>query len=955
MLVLHAALRQQHLLLWAESNDAREGVRDALARAGLNVESVADRADALLPPGPSTPLLGPQSKARRKPRLTPTDTLQLDAYAAIEVLTRAAGERVLAPAVLVGADLAWCATAMRYAAALVARGHIAPSLQDDRAVWMPVLLGDEAERFASLVASIPPVALAFDAKRDAREAVLRFTAVIADAIVRGAALPRVTGKSLHDRWLAALTTRDGRIAADAEELARLKASVDAWLRPVAAEAAAPFRLAFRLEEPIAEEAPWRLNYLMQGRDDRSLLLPAAQAPRELLLRSLGEAATISAAVEQGLAHGEVEGLNATATAAFAFLTRDAAALESAGFGVFLPSWWSRKGTKRRVALRGTARAPRFKGKGGLSFEAVVEVDWRVAVGDEVLTEKELKRLAKLKEPLVKVRGQWVQLSAGEIDEALRFLKKKGERTTLQQLVRTRLIGTTGMLPVEDIEGTGPLRDLLERIEGKREWEELPEPLGFNGTLRPYQKRGYSWLRFLEQAGLGACLADDMGLGKTVQTLALLQSDWMVHQRPTLLICPTSVTGNWLREAQRFTPMLPVLLHHGSSRARGEKLLHAIERSALVISSYSLLHREAETLTRVPWRGVVLDEAQNIKNSETRQAKAARALPADYRIALTGTPVENNVGDLWSIMEFLNPGLLGSASEFRSSYFLPIQMLRDPEATAALKRVTGPFILRRLKSDKSIIADLPEKNEMKVFCTLTKEQATLYKAVVDEVQDDLAGSEGIERRGLILATLGRLKQVCNHPAHFLRDNSELPGRSGKLARLTEMLDEAISAGDHALVFTQYAEMGTLLQRHVAESLGVESLFLHGGTARARRDEMVERFQNDPKGPRVFILSLKAGGTGLNLTRASHVFHFDRWWNPAVENQATDRAFRIGQTKSVQVHKFVCAGTLEERIDAMIEGKQELAQNVVGTGEGWLTELSNAQLRDLLTLGREAAGE
>ncbi len=941
MLVLHAALDGDSLLFWTEPHD---DVDAALQRAELNVRGELVEISAKLPATPSTPLVG---KMKRGPK----QALRTGDF--LPVLAKAAGERVLAPGVLVGADLAWCAMAMRYAAALVARGHVAPAVEGDRAVWIPVLIGDEAERFASLVASVPPAALAFR-KTDPRE----LLKALVDTILRDAAAPRSGGSSLHDRWLAALTTRDGRIDAGETELARLRASVDAWLRPMLAQAQAPFRLAFRLEEPPADpaenSAPWHLAYLMQGREDRSLLLPPDKAPRELLLRSLGEAASISKSVERGLQLGNVEGLDTDATGAFAFLTRDAAALESAGFGVFLPSWWSRKGTKKRLALKGTARPPKFTGSSGLTFASVVEVDWRVAIGDEELTEKELKQLAKLKTPLVKVRGQWVQLSAEEIGEALQFLRKK-EKTSVRDLIRTRLTEATGTLPIEEIEGTGAVRDLLERLEGKREWEELPEPEGFEGTLRPYQKRGYSWLRFLERAGLGACLADDMGLGKTVQTLALLQSDWPEHRRPVLLICPTSVTGNWLREAQRFTPSLPVLLHHGTSRARGEKLVDTINTSALVISTYSLLHRELETLNKVSWRGVVLDEAQNIKNSETRQAKAARAIHADFRIALTGTPVENNVGDLWSVMEFLNPGLLGSASEFRSSFFLPIQTLRDPDATAALKRITGPFILRRLKSDKSIIADLPEKNEMKVFCNLTKEQATLYRAVVDEVQDDLASSEGIERRGLILATLSRLKQVCNHPAHFLGDNSELPGRSGKLARLTEMLDESVAAGDFALVFTQYAAMGTLLQRHIAESMGLESLFLHGGTPRKRRDEMVERFQNDAGAPRIFILSLKAGGTGLNLTRASHVFHFDRWWNPAVENQATDRAFRIGQTKSVQVHKMVVAGTLEERIDAMIEGKQELAQNIVGTGEGWLTELSNAQLRDLLTLSREAIAD
>ena len=942
MLVLHAALDGDSLLFWTEPHD---DVAGALARAELHVQGERVDIRAKLPATPSTPLVG-KMKGGPKQALRTRDFLG--------VLAKAAGERVLAPAVLVGADLAWCAMAMRYAAAIVARGHVAPAVDGDRAVWIPLLVGDEAERFASLVASIPPVALAFR-KTDPRD----FLHALVDALMRdaGVAPERPASRrtaSIHDRWLAALTTPGGRIDAPKAELAQLRASVDAWLRPVLAQAQAPYRLAFRLEEPIDDDGPWYVAYLMQGREDRSLLRPAARAPRELLRRSLGEAASISKAVERGLQFGNIEGLDTDATGAFAFLTRDAAALESAGFGVFLPSWWSRKGTKKRLALRGTARPPKFSGKGGLTFESIVAVDWRVAVGEAELTERELERLAKLKAPLVKVRGQWVQLSAEEIGEALQFLRKK-EKTSVRDLIRARLTESAGTLPIETIEGTGAVRDLLERLEGKREWEELPEPNGFDGSLRPYQKRGYSWLRFLERAGLGACLADDMGLGKTVQTLALLQSDWPEHRRPVLLICPTSVTGNWLREAQRFTPSLPVLLHHGTTRARGEKLVEKIESSALVISTYSLLHRELETLSRIPWRGVVLDEAQNIKNSETKQAKAARALNADYRIALTGTPVENNVGDLWSIMEFLNPGLLGSPSEFRSSFFLPIQTFRDPDATATLKRITGPFILRRLKSDKSIIADLPEKNEMKVFCNLTKEQATLYRAVVDEVQDDLAAAEGMQRKGLILATLSRLKQVCNHPAHFLGDNSELPGRSGKLARLTEMLDEAVTADDFALVFTQYAEMGTLLQRHIAESMGLESLFLHGGTPRKRRDEMVERFQNDARAPHVFILSLKAGGTGLNLTRASHVFHFDRWWNPAVENQATDRAFRIGQTKSVQVHKMVVAGTLEERIDAMIEGKQELARNVVGTGEGWLTELSNTQLRDLLTLSREAIAD
>jgi SNF2 family DNA or RNA helicase len=422
----------------------------------------------------------------------------------------------------------------------------------------------------------------------------------------------------------------------------------------------------------------------------------------------------------------------------------------------------------------------------------------------------------------------------------------------------------------------------------------------------------------------------------------------------LLVCPTTVVNNWRKEAARFTPGLPVMVHHGILRMRGEDFKQEALKHAIVISSYALLHRDFETLRDIPWSGIILDEAQNIKNPETKQARAARSFLADYRLALTGTPVENNVGDLWSIMEFLNPGFLGTQAAFKRGFFIPIQAARDPEAMERLKRLTGPFILRRLKTDKTVIADLPEKMEMKVFCSLTKEQASLYEAVVKETMKTLDATEGIQRKGAVLATLSKLKQVCNHPAQFLGDNSPLPGRSGKLARLAEMVEEIIAVGDRALVFSQFAEMGEILRRHLQETFGQEVLFLHGAVPKAQRDRMVERFQGEGEGPSIFILSLKAGGTGLNLTRANHVFHFDRWWNPAVENQATDRAFRIGQTRNVQVHKFLCAGTLEEKIDEMIERKKGIAEQVIGTGEGWLTELSTTELKDLFSLRREAMG-
>jgi SNF2 family DNA or RNA helicase len=486
---------------------------------------------------------------------------------------------------------------------------------------------------------------------------------------------------------------------------------------------------------------------------------------------------------------------------------------------------------------------------------------------------------------------------------------------------------------------------------------MSTPASFRGELRPYQERGLAWLSFLGGLGLGAVLADDMGLGKSPQTLALLQAerDAGTTAGPTLLVCPMSLVGNWQREAAKFTPGLSVHVHHGADRLSGPDLAATVAAADLVITSYGVAARDRAPLGAVPWSRVVCDEAQNIKNARTRQAEAVRSIPARSRIALTGTPVENRLTELWSIMEFTSPGLLGPAERFRQRFAIPIERNGDIDATERLRRLTGPFILRRVKTDKSVIADLPDKLEMKVWCNLTPEQASLYQATVDDMMARIEAAEpGIERRGLVLATMAKLKQVCNHPAHLLGDGSRLDGRSGKLARLEEICDEITEAGDRTLCFTQYAEFGRMLQPYLASRLGCPVHFLHGGTPKKRRDEMVAQFQ-EGTGPSVFLLSLKAGGTGLNLTAASHVIHVDRWWNPAVEDQATDRAFRIGQRKDVQVRKFVCVGTVEERIDQMIEDKKALAQAIVGTGESWLTELSVAELREVIELSPEAVSE
>jgi SNF2 family DNA or RNA helicase len=927
----------------------------------------------------------------------------------VDLLCGCVGREVLGAGVVVGKDLSFWAKVLRFAGSLVTRQQVVPGVVEEagvfRSCWRPVFSGSDAHMLSSLAQAMPGVARALTkdpgtASGTTGTGVTRdFISTFVDFLVRStptegvftvpAAGLQKKGKkktaafdSLHDQWLYSLRTEEGVLEGEARELNQFADQVRQWCRQISMAVDSPLRLCFRLEEPAGSEdeegKSWFLRYLLQSAADPSLLIPADEAwkaqgkkaaifdqlnvnvkgfnVREYLLLSLGQASGIYPRLEAGLKESKFAGFELETAGAYEFLTEKAMVLEQGGFGMILPAWWTRKGTKVRLTARAQVKSPKMQGGGKLSLSQVVQFDWQVALGGEVVTREELEALAKLKVPLVRFRGQWVQMTAEDIQAALDYWKgKNAESGTVRDVVRMALgqVPGSGGLGFEAVSADGWIGEFLSQLEGRANFEELAAPPGFQGTLRPYQNRGFSWLAFLKRWGLGSCLADDMGLGKTIQALTLIARDWEEgDRRPILLICPMSVVGNWQKEAARFTPGLPVMVHHGGLRTKGNDFLTEAGKNAIVISSYALLHRDFEIIKQVDWAGVVLDEAQNIKNAETRQAKAARSIKGDYRIALTGTPVENNVGDLWSVMEFLNPGFLGTQAEFKRNFFIPIQAYRDAETMGRLKKLTGPFILRRLKTDKSIIADLPEKNEMKVFCNLTKEQGSLYAAVVKEASDALEGSDGIQRKGVILATLSKLKQVCNHPAQFLGDNSSIPDRSGKLSRLTEMLEEVIEEGDRTLIFTQFSEMGTMLQKYLQETFGQEVLFLQGGTLKKKRDAMVERFQSGGSGPRIFILSLKAGGTGLNLTGANHVFHFDRWWNPAVENQATDRAFRIGQTKNVQVHKYVCIGTLEEKIDEMIEGKKEVAEKVVGTGEGWLTELSNKELKELFALRKEA---
>jgi hypothetical protein len=1020
LIVLHAATDSGRLLVWGESpapsapvrrlgrrrrrskrehppplpyDAGEDALRHALASATVTTRTgLAQPITAWLPtrdgaPVASSGLIADDTDRANGGAAKPwtVTTIPLAPAQALALLRATDGRPLLAPGIASGEDLRFWSKVLRFAVALVADGRYVPSLvratDGFHARWTPLLEGDHARALARLAQALPraALALAVDERRPAPETlcVAAFVEAMVDQLVRSSApsAPPTNGTSLHDRWLAALRSADDTVPGTAEQLEAFAAQVRGWQRPVTGAASAPFRLSLRLEEPEEDDASWHLRYLLQSNTDPSLLIPAEQAwrrealvarvmpdagfgAREHLLFSLGQAAALFPPLEPSLRAPAPAGLDLDTRGAHVFLTEGAPALEQAGFGVLLPSWWTRGGPRVRLAVSGVARPPRMGSDSGLSLDALTKFDFEVSLGGEKLTREELLALAAVKEPLVRFRGRWVHVTAEEIRAALDLWRRRGGPLTARAVVSLALgAGAAGPLPFEGVEATGWLDDLLKQLTGESPLQAVPAPEGFVGALRPYQARGLSWLAFLGGWGFGACLADDMGLGKTVQALALA-----LHRRrlgeggPVLLVCPTSVIANWQKEASRFTPGLRVLVHHGGSRSRGEGFAAAAGAHDLVISSYALLHRDLEHLGAVDWAGVVLDEAQNVKNSETKQARAARALRSRWRVALTGTPVENHVGDLWSLFEFLNPGLLGGETEFKRDFFIPIQTRRDAIAEARLRHLTGPFVLRRLKTDRDVVPDLPEKMEMKVFCTLTREQASLYAAVVKEATADIsAATEAIERKGRVLAALSRLKQVCNHPTQFLADNSPLPGRSGKLARLTEMLEEVLEVEERALVFTQFAVMGGLLKRHLQEAFGREVLFLHGGVPRRQRDRMVERFQEDADAPPFFVLSLKAGGTGLNLERANHVFHYDRWWNPAVEDQATDRAFRIGQKRRVQVHKLIVAGTLEDKIDELITKKRGLAERVIGAGEGWLTELSLEELRWVMALRPEAVAE
>jgi superfamily II DNA or RNA helicase len=988
------------------ARDAAPAVRDAAALpSGAAARPTAPTATAPRPSAAHVPGREPAGSAEPA-GLDPWRVVGLRAPLAFaaEWLARL-DEHPPKPELLFGSDLRFWSLAAGFALDLLARDLVVPAIErrvdgDFQAVWRPVL-GAPADRrrLRALSEGVPPacragIAEGADAPVPPVEFVEGFLSATVDALARGwlaeAAWPEARWASRQGmpagpaRWLEALgANRPAAARLSAARASDLAREVAAWVDPALGARSAPFRAALRLRPPesgssptgrangaapllpapsISASATWRLDYLLQSADDPAVLVAAADVwpldtpvarvvgrrvvePQELLLADLARAAGHFPPIAASLADPWPTGADLTPQEAYAFLKDAAPLLADQGLAVLLPGWWTRGAARRRLKAHLAVHAEPSSTSGQVGLQALVDYDWQVALGDQLLSPAEFERLVAQQLPLVQLGGEWVELRADDVARVLKLWETQppGGAMPLADALRLAAATDPDAPPVELAGATGWLEPLLD---GARRLEELPEPAGFVGELRHYQRQGYGWLELLRAHGLGGCLAFDMGLGKTPTTIASLLGH--SSDGPTLVVCPTTVLGNWSRELARFAPGLRALLHHGPGRADGETAFaDAAAAADVVVTSYPLLHRDEPLLQAVRWATVVLDEAQNVKNPAARTSRVARRLPAAHRIALTGTPVENRLGELWAIMEFLNPGYLGTAEGFRRRFARPIEKEGDERRAEELRRLVSPFILRRLKTDPTVIQDLPEKLELKAYPPLTTEQASLYEAVVQDMLAKIADKEGVQRRGAILAALTKLKQVCNHPAHFLGDGTALAGRSGKLELLEEMLAEAVEAGDHTLIFTQFAEWGGRLRQHLQERLGRDVLYLHGGTPAPERDRLVDRFQQ-PDGPPVFVLSLRAGGTGLNLTRANRVVHYDRWWNPAVEAQATDRAFRIGQTRDVLVHAFICAGTLEERIDALIESKRALAESVVGAGESWLTELSTDDLRDIVTL-------
>jgi superfamily II DNA or RNA helicase len=845
---------------------------------------------------------------------------------------------------------AW-AVAAQTAVDLVARGRIRPvRTAAGGAGWAvgPLDLADR-QRLADLAANLPAEAFAVVASgpgplrvQAPGTAVEEFVDAVADRLVRTAAAGLEGGGPFGDPA--------GPCQAGSE--------IAAWLDGLGSGLGGGAIPGLRVTRPDGPDGGFEAIVQLRSQQDPSLVIDAAElwstpavvlarlgvdAEADLLLglRRLSKVWAPAAAL---LHRTRPEVLALTDDETMDLLGPAAAAVGSSGVEVL----WPAELGVRQVRLRAVVGTPAPAGVigPGLTVDRLVDVTLEATIDGRPLSAAELDALAEAKRPMVRLRGRFV-LADPELLARLRrgAIRQVGAGVALAAALSGSLPDGEGGLM--DARVDGPIAALASRLSSARDAadqrQEIPAPPGLAFPLRPYQRRGLAWMAALTGLGLGGCLADDMGLGKTIQALAL-----HLHRHdtlgpgagPMLVVCPATLLSNWAREAARFAPGVDVRRYHGGGRH-----LDDVAPAEVVLATYGMVRRDRQALAAVDWGLVIADEAQHVKNPLSRTARELRAIPGATRLALTGTPVENRLTELWSILDWVVPGLLGSLDAFRRQVAIPVERHRDETATAALARIVRPFVLRRHKLDPGIAPELPPKVETDNVCPLTAEQATLYGAVVKEALAEIAAAEGMARRGLVLKLLTALKQVCNHPAHYLGQRGPLAGRSGKLEAFDELLAAILDSGEQVLVFTQFVAMGRLLETRLVEE-GVGSLFLHGGVPISQRQPLVDRFQAGAAP--VFLLSLKAGGTGLNLTAATQVIHYDRWWNPAVEDQASDRAWRIGQPRSVQVHRLITEGTVEDRVAELLAAKRQLAQAVVGGGEAWLTGLSDADLAELVAL-------
>jgi superfamily II DNA or RNA helicase len=887
--------------------------------------------------------------------------------------------------------LGW-SVAAKLALELVAAGRLLPAFRpadrpgDGVASWRAAAATDP--RPAQLAAALPVAAHAVRRPSGelwrAGDLLEAFLDAVADACAREGRRPELDPRRRGPRrpWqemfadaLAGSDPTVSHLRIPAEDVA---VEMEEWAAPLLGrDREAVARLAVRLEPPADDEElvdpSWTLTYLLQSTVDPTARVEAARVwdrgggglelagrrlddPESALVRGLATAARLFAPIDRSLSETQPVALEVSGGEVATLLAEGADALAAGGIGVEVPPELREAGAQRlrlRIRIgRTTATGPRVEGADPLGLTSITDLRYEVALGDDTVTPEEFAEIVALQQPLVRWRGRWVRV---DLDATDRMAELAGDRASLE-LTEALAAALSGQHRIDDLGwvetvADGDLGALLEKLRDAGAPGDA-EIVGIHGDLRPYQRRGVAWLQRLAELGMGGVLADEMGLGKTLMAISLLTS--RQQDRPHLVVCPTSVVGNWERELARFAPDVPVIRHHGPERPVTRR---AFKPGHVTVTSYALLRRDLGMLEDVDWDAVVFDEAQQIKNPSSKGARAARSLNARMRVAMTGTPIENRLSELWAIVDVTNPGLLGPQRTFNERFAVPIERWHDEGAATRLRRLVAPFVLRRRKDDPEVSVDLPPKQEITVACSLTREQASLYQATVESAfQGQGMGSNAFERRGRILALLTALKQICNHPAQYLRDapagTDRLRGRSGKLARATEILGELVDADERALVFTQFREMGELLVGHLGRTLGLPEVpFLHGGVPLVRRDAMVQRFQEDEDAPPILLVSLRAGGTGLNLTRASQVLHYDRWWNPAVEDQATDRVHRIGQTRAVTVHTLVTAGTIEERIAELLDRKRALADAVVGTGETWITELDDDELRELVALSTE----